>query len=118
MRATIHLVTARDCLRLRPVVQPVLERDVYPNATYGRERLAGLDVEKVPRYLAAFGPATVDDIRTWSRLTDLRAVVERLRPRLATWAGVAAVIGFVVTVAYHHSACNRGGPRRLRGPKA
>ena len=44
MRATIHLVSANDCLRLRPVVQPVLERDVYPNSTYGRERLAGLDM--------------------------------------------------------------------------
>jgi Winged helix DNA-binding domain len=168
MRATIHLVTARDCLRLRPVVQPVLERDVYPNPTYGRERLAGLDVgavlaagrtlleerprtnaelrellgarwpdrdpaalayavrgllpvvhvpplgvwgmggpvalttveawlgrgvdpdpapgEMVLRYLRAFGPATVADIRTWSRLTGLRAVVERLRPRLRTFS--------------------------------
>src|ERR687889_1115131 len=47
MRATIHLVTARDCLGLRPVVQPVLDRDVYRNSTYGRERLAGLDIEAV-----------------------------------------------------------------------
>jgi Winged helix DNA-binding domain len=168
MRATIHLVTANDCLRLRPVVQPVLERDVYPNATYGRELLQGLDMdalleagrelldekprtnaelrallgprwperdpaalayavrgllpvvhipprgiwgesgpvalstveawlgrgvepdrepdEMVLRYLAAFGPATVGDIRTWSGLTGLRAVVERLRPCLSTFS--------------------------------
>jgi hypothetical protein len=167
MRATIHLVSADDCLRLRPVVQPVLERDVYPNSTYGRERLAGLDMmalleagrellddkprtntelrsllgarwperdpaalayavrgllpvvhipprgiwgesgpvalstvetwigrgvesdrepdEMVLRYLRAFGPATVSDVRTWSKLTGLRTVVELLRPSLRTF---------------------------------
>jgi hypothetical protein len=167
MRATIHLVTARDCLRLRPVVQSVLERDVYPNATYGKDRLVGLDIlalleagrelldekprtnaelrallgvrwpdrdpaalayavrgllpvvhvpprgiwgrsgpialstveawlgetvgpdrgpeEMVLRYLRSFGPAAVPDIRTWSRLTGLREVVEGLRPRLRTF---------------------------------
>lgn len=164
MRATIHLITARDCLTMRPVMQSVLERDVYPNTTYGKERLVGLDMQAVlaagkelldekprtaaelrdllgrkwpgrdpaalayavrgllpvvhipprgiwgesgpialttveswlgksvysdpspdgivVRYLRAFGPATVADMRTWSRLTGLREVVERLRPRL------------------------------------
>jgi hypothetical protein len=167
MRGTVHLVTAEDCLFLRPLVQPILDRDLRTNTAYAAA-LVGLDLKslaadarvllaerphtgaelgklladrhpdrppaalahaargllplvQVPpravwgrsgqptyataddwlgraldahaclddlvlRYLAAFGPAGVNDIQAWSGLTRLGEVVDRLRPQLSVFA--------------------------------
>lgn len=166
MRNTVHLVTARDCLALRLLVQPIIDRGLHANrahrvaiegvdteelAAVGRalleeqprtaKELGGLLGERWPerdsaslaravrhllplvqvpprgiwgkggqtthttaeawlgrpldpdpsleemvlRYLRAFGPATVKDAQTWSGLSGLGEVVERLRPRLLSF---------------------------------
>lgn len=66
MRGTVHLVSAADCLMLRPLVQPVFDRDLATNATYGRGRLDGLDLNKlasVARDLMAEQPRTTAQLR-------------------------------------------------------
>jgi hypothetical protein len=54
MRATIHLVSARDCLAMRPLIQPVLDRGLAAN--WGKQ-LPGVD----RRALAAAGRALVEE---------------------------------------------------------
>ncbi|OAS16538.1 hypothetical protein A8708_19835 [Paenibacillus oryzisoli] len=54
MRSTIHLVSARDCLELRPLVQSVLERGY--TGTYSKS-LAGLDENRI----ASVGRALVEE---------------------------------------------------------
>ncbi|MFC9330347.1 winged helix DNA-binding domain-containing protein [Kitasatospora sp. NPDC057015] len=66
-RGTIHLVTADDCLTLRPLLQPVLDQALR-NA-YGK-RLTGVDLDE----LAAAGRALVEqEPRTFQQLGALLA---------------------------------------------
>ncbi|MDH6125781.1 winged helix DNA-binding domain-containing protein [Kitasatospora sp. GP82] len=61
-RSTIHLVTAEDCLTLRPVLQPVLERGFAGN---WRKRLAGADLDAVAaqaRVLVEQEPRTFEQL--------------------------------------------------------
>jgi hypothetical protein len=67
MRSTIHLVSARDCLTFRPLIQPVLDRSLP--AIFGKQ-FAGLDAGA----LAGAGRAFVDaEPRTFSELGNLLA---------------------------------------------
>jgi hypothetical protein len=66
MRATIHLMSSRDFLAIRPLVQPCMDREIYQNQTYGRKRLEGLDMPAVldaGASLMASGPQTAVQLR-------------------------------------------------------
>jgi hypothetical protein len=55
MRGTVHLVTAEDCLTLRPLLAPIMDRSLR-NTTF-RARLAGLDLPA----LAAAGREVLEE---------------------------------------------------------
>jgi hypothetical protein len=68
MRSTIHLVSDRDCLKLRPVIQPVLAR-AFSGSPF-RRKLEGLDLDE----LLAAGLASLEDRpRTRAELSALLA---------------------------------------------
>ena len=65
MRATIHLVTADDCLVLRPLMQPVLDGELARHREYA-PALRGVDLEPVlafARALLAERPRTGTELR-------------------------------------------------------
>ncbi|GAA4228267.1 hypothetical protein FHR32_007469 [Streptosporangium album] len=87
MRSTIHLVTADDCLALRPLLQPMLRRALM--GAHGKS-LGGLDLDE----LAAAGRALVEE----GPLT-FRELGERLRERWPEHASADLVNGVRSTVA-------------------
>ena len=89
MRGTIHLVSARDCLLLRPLVQPVLDRGV--SAVFGRQ-LTGVDTGA----LAAAGRVLVEEKpRTFSELGALLHDQWPDHPPAALAQGVRALVPLV-----------------------
>jgi hypothetical protein len=46
MRCTIHLVTAGDCMALRPPLQSVLERGLFIGSPFGRQ-IHGVDIDEL-----------------------------------------------------------------------
>ncbi|HEY2305665.1 MAG TPA: winged helix DNA-binding domain-containing protein [Streptosporangiaceae bacterium] len=89
MRATIHLVSARDCLTFRPLIQPVLDRSL--SAVFGRQ-LAGLDTVA----LAEAGRALVDaEPRTFGELGGLLAPDWPGHPPNALAQGVRTLVPLV-----------------------
>lgn len=68
MRSTIHLVTARDCLTLRPLTQTVLERE-FRGSRFAKA-LAGMDLDAfvaAGRALFEERPRTAADVATLLR---------------------------------------------------
>ena len=105
MRGTIHLVSARDCLRLRPVLQQFLERQVWANATYGRAHLDGVDLDAL---LAAGRALVEEEPRTVAALREI------LGPR---WpdrdpAALAVAVRILLPVVYvpPRGVWGRSGP--------
>jgi len=89
MRGTIHLVSARDCLMLRPLIQPVLDRAL--KAVFGKQ-LAGIDTTA----LAAAGRALAEEKpRTFSELGAVLSERWPGHPPTALAQGVRSLVPLV-----------------------
>jgi hypothetical protein len=75
LRTTIHLVSARDYVRMRPVLQPVEERGFYTGSPFGRQ-LSGIDMgallaagrrllEERPRTTSEIGKLLAEQFPGW-----------------------------------------------------
>jgi len=66
LRTTLHLVTARDCLGLAPLLRPVQERGFWTGSPFGR-KVKGIDLDAVlaaGRELLEERPRTIAELRT------------------------------------------------------
>ena len=89
MRGTIHLVSARDCLPLRQLVQPVIERGM--RGAFGKQ-LAGVD----PAELAAAGRRLVEaEPMTFAQLGQALAAQWPDHPPAALAQGVRTYVPLV-----------------------
>ena len=89
MRGTIHLVSARDCLPLRRLLQPVIERGM--RGAFGKQ-LAGVD----PAELAAAGRRLVEaEPMTFARLGQALAARWPDHPPAALAQGVRTYVPLV-----------------------
>jgi len=89
MRGTIHLVSARDCLPLRQLVQPVIERGM--RGAFGKQ-LAGVD----PGELAAAGRRLVEAVpMTFAQLGQALAAQWPDHPPAALAQGVRTYVPLV-----------------------
>ncbi|MCA1693180.1 MAG: winged helix DNA-binding domain-containing protein, partial [Actinobacteria bacterium] len=89
MRATLHLVTADDCLTLRPLMQPVLDGELARHRDFG-PALRGIDMAPIldfARPLFAERPMTGGQLRAAMQERfpehDARALAYACRNRLA-----------------------------------
>ena len=67
----------------------------------------------IHRYLAAFGPATVRDMQSWSGLTGLRPILESMRANLSTFIDDESNELFDLTDAPHPDPDTPAPPRFL-----
>ena len=101
MRQTLHLVTARDCLEMRPVVQLALERGLKGSPF--RHGLVGVDLDEV----VALGRKLVEEQpRT---MAELRVVFRERWPDRDAESLSAAV---VLPAAHDPGAATRGVGRK------
>lgn len=104
MRGTIHLVTADDCLVLRPLAQPVLDAELTRHSEYAAP-LKGVDIEPVLRFVVPFVNARP---RTGTQLR--KALAEKFPEHNAAALAYACRNHLALVQVPPRGVWGRGGP--------